>query len=181
MDMYKLEFTRLQNEIFRLISIKSGTQLNQRGIARMLKVSPTSIGKALPLLEKKELVNVKKEKPMNLISVWLNRDNPKAIELKRIENLKLIYDSRLIGFLEESFPGSTIILFGSYSRGEDTIKSDIDIAVVGSKEKEVELTKFDKLLERTIFLHFYSSFGEIKKELKENIFLGIILAGGIEL
>ncbi len=181
MDMYKLKFTRLQNEIFRLLCIKAGTSLNQRGIARMLKVSPTAVSKSLPILEKEGLIKLEKSKTMNLISVILNRDNPRTMAFKRIENLKLIYESGLVEFLEESFPGTSVILFGSYSRGEDTDRSDIDIAIIGSSEKEIELTKFDKLLERTVFLHFYSSFKTIEKELKENILSGIIFIGGIEL
>lgn len=181
MDMYKLKFTRLQNEIFRLLCIKAGTSLNQRGIARMLKVSPTAVSKSLPILEKEGLIKLEKAKTMNLISVILDRDNPRTMAFKRIENLKLIYESGLVEFLEESFPGTPVILFGSYSRGEDTDRSDIDIAIIGSSEKKIELTKFDKLLERTVFLHFYSSFKTIEKELKENILSGIILIGGIEL
>ena len=175
--MYKLKFTKLQNEIFRLLCIKAGISLNQRGIARILNVSPTAVAKALYLLDKENLVIVNKSKEMNLTSIQLNRDKA---EFKRVENLKLIYESGLLGFLEEKFPGSTIILFGSYSKGEDTIKSDIDIAIIG-KEKKIDLIKFDKLLERRIFLHFYPSLKEMKKELKENILNGIILFGGIEL
>lgn len=181
MDTYKLKFTRLQNEIFRLLCIKAGKSLNQREIARVLKVSPTAVAKALPLLDKECLVRVKKSKEMNLTFIGFNRDSSKAIEFKRTENLKLIYGSGLVGCLEEKFPGCTIILFGSYSKGEDTTVSDIDIAIIGSKEKQIDLTKFDKMLERTIFLHFYSSLKGINKELRENIFNGIILVGGIEL
>ncbi|MFH1801561.1 MAG: nucleotidyltransferase domain-containing protein [archaeon] len=181
MNMYKLKFTKLQNEIFRLFCIKAGALLNQRGIAKILKVSPTAVSKALPLLEKEDIIKIKREKLMNLFSVRLNRENPKIIGLKRAENLKLIYESGLVEFLEEFFPGATIILFGSYSLGEDIETSDIDIAIINSKEKEINLSKFDKLLERRISLNFYLSFKDIKKELKENILSGILLAGGIEL
>ena len=179
--MYKLKFTKLQNEIFRLLSIKAGMSLNQRELARKLNVSPTAIAKALPLLDKENLVEVKKSREMNLNFIQFNRDSQKAIEFKRVENLKLIYESGLSPFLEEHFPGCTIILFGSYSLGEDTISSDIDIAVIGSKQKEIDLTKFHKLLERVISIQCYSSLKRINKELRENILRGIILEGGIEL
>lgn len=181
MDTYKLKFTKLQNEIFRLLCIKAGASLNQRRIAKLLKVSPTAVAKALPLLSKEGLVLLKKSKEMNLTSIQLNRDESKIIKFKMTENLKLLFESKLTEFLEEKFPGSAIILFGSYSKGEDTIKSDIDIAIIGSKEKKLDLIKFDKLLERTVYLHFYSSLKEIKKELKENILNGITLVGGVEL
>jgi len=180
MDIYKLKLTQLQLEIFRLLCVKTN-QLNQREIANFLKVSPTAINKSLKLLEKENLIKINKSKTMNLKLINLNRDSTKTIELKRIENLKLLYETNLLDFLEETFPGTTILLFGSYSKGEDTIKSDIDIAIINSKEKTINLEKFEKLLERNINLHFYNSFKEINKELKENLFSGILLVGAIEL
>ena len=187
-DMYKLKFTRLQNEIFRLLCIKAGMSLNQRGVARMLRVSPTAIAKSVQGMEKEGFVNVKKSETMNLLSIELNRDSKRAIELKRVENLKMVYESGLSDFLFDEFPGCAIILFGSYSRGEDVWtgeneenRSDIDIAIIGSKEKNIELTRFDKILERAILINFYPSFKEIHKNLKDNILNGIILTGGVEL
>lgn len=181
MDIYKLKFTRLQMEIFRLLCIKAGEQLNQRRIARLLGVSPTAVAKALPLLEKEWLVSINRSKEMNLTLVGLNRDNQKAMLLKRAENLKLIYEISLPEFLEENFPGTTIILFGSYSRGEDTIKSDIDIAIIGANEKEIDLTKLEKKLEREIRMEYYPALKGMRKEFKENLCNGIVLAGGIKL
>ena len=180
MDMYKLKFTKLQNEIFRLFCIKM-ISLNQRGVARMLKVSPTAIAKSIIGLEKYGLIKTEKSKTMNLISIQCNGDNPSAIALKRVENLKLIYESGLVGFLEETFPGCTIILFGSYSLGEDNEKSDIDVAIIGSKQKQINLIKFDQSLERTIFINNYEDMSKIDKNLKSNILNGITLSGVIEL
>lgn len=188
MDMYSIKWTRLQAEIFRFLCIKAGQSLNLRGIARPLRRSPTAVSKALQELEKEGLIRVKKADNIRLLAIEFNRDNEKAIELKRVENLKLLYESGLAKFLEESFPGTTIILFGSYSRGDDVWtnaseehRSDIDIAVIGTKRKEIELTEFDKKLERTIFINFYPSFKEIHKHLKDNILKGIILSGGVDL
>ena len=180
MNTYKLKFTRLQNEIFNLFCIKAGESLNKRQISKLLKVSPTAVAKSLPLLEKEGLIRVNKGKEINLDYVELDR-NQRTMLLKRTENLKLMYQSGLLEFLEEKFPGTTIILFGSYSRGEDTIKSDIDIAIIEGKEKDVDLKKYDETLEREIRINFYPSFKEIHKYLRENIFNGIVLAGGIKL
>ncbi len=181
MDKYKLKFTKLQNEIFRLMCIKSGNALNKREIANLLDVSPTAIAKALVALEKENLVKVEKIKGMNLTHIELNRDNQNALLMKRTENLKQIYESGFAEFLEENFPGTTIILFGSYSRGDDTITSDIDMAVIEAKAKKINIDVFEKILEREIRINYYDSFRGINKELKENICNGIVLAGGIRL
>lgn len=188
MDMYKVKWTRLQARVFRFLCIKAGQGLNLRGIARPLKVSPTAVSNALIELEKEGLIKVKKSKTMNLMSIEFNRDDKKAVEMKRVENLKMIYESGLFDFLFNEFPGCTIILFGSYSRGEDVWvweseenRSDIDIAIIGAKGKKVDLTRFDKMLERTVFINFYESWKDIHKHLKNNILNGILLSGGIEL
>lgn len=183
--MYKVKWTKLQAGIFRFLCVKAGQSLNLRGVAKALKVSPTAVSNALAELEKEGLVKVKKIKTMNLMSIEFNRDNRKAVEMKRVENLKMIYESGLSDFLFNEFPGCAIILFGSYSRGEDSwtgeSRSDIDIAIIGTKGKEVDLTKFDKMLERTVIVNFYESFSRIHKHLKENLCNGIVLSGGIEL
>jgi len=99
----------------------------------------------------------------------------------------MIYESGLVGFLQEGFPGCAIILFGSYSRGDDILnvneghKSDIDVAIIGTKGKETELTKFEELLERIITINFYLSFKEIHKHLKDSILSGILLSGSVDL
>lgn len=178
MEIFKLKFTLLQQGILRFLAMNTGKSFNALDLAKALKVSPTAIAKSIGLPEKYGLIKIKKDKRF---SIEFNRDNSKALSFKRVENLRAIYESGLFEFLFEKFPGATILLFGSYSRGEDTISSDIDIAIVGIKEKEVKMDKFEKILERKIILQFYPGFKEIHKNLKENIFNGILLSGGIEL
>ncbi len=179
--MYKLKLTRLQEEILRLLFIKVGSQLNQRKIAKLSGVSQTAVMKALPELEKRNLIILEQDKESKRWSIELNRDNREVIGLKRVDNLKQIYESRLIYFLEEKFAGGSIILFGSYSRGEDMGNSDIDIAIIGRKGKKLGLEKYEKELDREININFYDSWKEIHIHLKNNILNGIFLVGGVEL
>ncbi|MDI6737805.1 MAG: MarR family transcriptional regulator [Nanoarchaeota archaeon] len=185
MNTYKLKYTRLQGEIFRLMCIKSGQTMNLRGIAKALEVTPAAVSKAIKELQNEGLIAMKASKPMNLVSVKFNRDNPKAVEMKRVENLKRIYESGLSKCLFEEFPGCAVILFGSYSRGEDMwtdeSRSDMDIAIIGTKGKKINLTKFEKLLERKIIVNYYESWAGIHAYLKNNILSGIVLSGSIEL
>ncbi len=181
METIKLKFTRLQNEIFCLMCLRTGEKLNLSDISKNLNVSVTAVSKSIKQLEEIKLINIEKDKKINLILVFLNRTNKRAIQLKRVENLKMIYKSGLSDYLEEEYLGATIILFGSYSKGEDTIQSDIDIAIIGRKEKQINLKKFEDILNRKIIINFYSKFLEIHKHLKENLCNGIILTGGVEL
>lgn len=180
-NIYKLKLTNLQQGISRLLFIKSGMSLNQRQIANFLEVTQPAVMKALPELEKESLIKMQQDKETKRWSIELNRDHHKVMQLKRADNLRLIYETGLADFLEKEFAGATIILFGSYSRGEDIINSDIDVAVIGRKEKEMDLRKYEGVLERKINVNFYDSFKNIHKHLKENLCNGVVLVGGVEL
>jgi len=180
-NIYKLKLTNLQQEILRLLFVKAGVSLNQRQIAKSLGVSQPAVTKALPNLEKENFILIKKDKETKRWAIKLNMDNHKVMQLKRVDNIKQIYESGLADFLEKEFAGAAIILFGSYSRGDDTLNSDIDVAVIGRKNKLINLEQFEKMLEREIRINFYDSFKDIHKNLKENLFNGIVLFGGIEL
>ncbi len=180
-NIYKPKLTNLQQAILRLLSVKAGILLNQRQIARYIKVSPPAVMKALPDLEKEGLIDIKQDRETKRWEIELNRDNHKVVQLNRADNLKLVYETGLADFLEKDFAGATIILFGSYSRGDDVFNSDIDIAVIGREDKQVDLTNYEKGLSRQININFYGSFKNIHKHLKNNILNGIVLAGGVEL
>ena len=180
-NTYKLKLTTLQQEILKLLFVKVGSSLNQRQIARLLEVTPPAVMKAVPKLEKEKLICIHQDKDTRRWSIELNRDNHKVTQLKRADNLKQIYESGFADFLEKEFAGGTIILFGSYSRGEDTINSDLDIAIIGRKDKVIDLTDYEKILERKININFYDKFKNIHHHLKENLCNGIVLFGGVEL
>jgi len=178
-NISKLQLTNLQERILKLLFVKAGKALNQRQISKYLGVSQPAVMKALPGLA--EFIKSEQDKETKRWSVELNRDEHKVMQLKRVENLKRIYESGLADFLEKEFAGATIILFGSYSRGEDLINSDLDLAIIGRKDKLIDLTKYEKELERQININFYDSFKNIHKHLKENLCNGIVLVGSIEL
>lgn len=179
--IYKLKLTNLQQMILRLLFVKAGISLNQRQISKNLEVTPPAVMKALPELEKEGFITLKKDEESGRWAVELKMDHHKVIQLKRVDNLKQIYETGLADLLEKEYAGATIILFGSYSRGEDIFNSDLDVAVIGRKEKKIDLSTFEKELERAININFYDSFKSIHKNLKENLCNGIILAGGVEL
>ena len=177
----KQKLTSLQEQILRLLFKRSGTKLNQRQIARALNVTPPAVSKALPLLEKIGYIVVMRDKETKRLSIELNKRNHRVMQLKRVDNLRQLYESGLVDYLEDKYPGATIILFGSYSRGDDIVNSDIDIAVIGRKEKKLNLSGYEKYLERKININYYPSFENIHKYLKENLANGIVLVGGFQL
>jgi predicted nucleotidyltransferase len=179
-NIYKLKLTVLQQEIMRVLFIKTGKSINARVISKLLNVSQPAVSKALPLLEKLEFVKLEKDKESKRWSIELNRDNKYALGLKRADNLKQLYDSGLVQWIWNNFQGSAVILFGSFAFGEDTINSDIDLAVIGSEKKELKFD-FEKILERPIIINYYKSFKSIDNNLLNNILNGIILKGSVNI
>jgi hypothetical protein len=53
--------------------------------------------------------------------------------------------------------------------------------VIGRKEKLAGLAQYEKALERRISINFYDSFAAVHKNLRENLFNGIVIAGCVEL
>jgi predicted nucleotidyltransferase len=179
-NIYKLELSLLQQRIMRLLFVKAGSSLNMNGIARILEVSQPAVLKSIPFLQKEELVIAKQDKDSSRWSIELNRNDKQVIGLKRVDNLKQIYESGLVKQLYDLFPGATVILFGSYAHGDDTINSDIDLAVIDGEKKDID-SKFSKILEREIIVNYYKSFKNIDSSLLSNILNGITLKGAVEL
>ena len=171
-------YTKLQTRILEFFFKKAGKTFNQRQIANRLNVSPTAVSKAIK--EVKELI-ISKDEETKRKKIQLNRDLSRTIYLKRVNNLKQLYESNLVEHLSNKFPGSTIILFGSYSRGEDIFNSDIDIAIIG-EIKKLNLKNFEEKLKRKIQVFQFKNFEDIKnKELKNNIINGCLLNGRLKL
>jgi predicted nucleotidyltransferase len=179
MDTCIKNFITLDGQVFNFLCLNAGESFTQRDIAKQLNVSPTAIGHSIKKLFKNNFIQLNKLKTQHLIS--LQRDNPLVIRLKKIENLKTIYLSGLVDYLEEQLPATTIILFGSYAKGEDTASSDIDMAIIGRKPKPLSQKIFEKTLQRQININFYTSYKTIDKNLKNNILSGIVLYGCVNL
>jgi predicted nucleotidyltransferase len=181
MDIYKEEFTGLEKEILRFLFFNAGKPFNQRRISINLKVSPTAVSNSLKKIQKRGLIVVTKIKDSNTLEVNLRLDHKRITRMKRVENIRGIYSSGLLDFLSNIFPTATLVLFGSFSRGEDNFLSDIDIAIIGCEEKVVDLKAYENSFRKKISLQFYPSFKEVHTNLKESIINGIVLQGGLEL
>ena len=150
-------------------------EFHLRELSRVLGLSmPTIISTTNKLAKEKLII---KEKGRVITKVMANRGYIDFARLKRLHNLELIHNSSIINHLSESYnQPKAIILFGSFSRGEDIEKSDIDIAVITNKRLNMNLSEYEKKLKKAINLHeIYLD--KISKEFKANLANGIVLEG----
>jgi predicted nucleotidyltransferase len=139
-------------------------------ISRKIKLSPTSVRLHLQTLIKEELIEEARSEPFD--GYKAKRENPEFIFEKKIANLTQIKTSGLIDALKEKYPKS-IILFGSYNKGEDIETSDIDL-FIDAKTFKINLESFEKYLNRKIHFIFKE---EADKSLMGSINQGTILFG----
>ena len=155
-------------------------EIHLRELARQVDVSLPSVLEAIKKLRKEALVIVTKKIAFTLVKA--NAEYTRFIRLKRISNLERLYESQFVDFLIKTcHQPQAIVCFGSYSRGEDTEQSDIDIAVLGAQQKEIEeidLTGFERKLHRKISLHVFN-IHQLSEEFKSNLSNGIVLEGAL--
>ncbi|MFP4567934.1 MAG: nucleotidyltransferase family protein [Candidatus Woesearchaeota archaeon] len=110
-----------------------------------------------------------------------NKTHPNYLLQKKLHNLQKIYESNLINYIKIQLSNPCIILFGSYSKGEDMEDSDIDLYLETPSKKNIDLKEFEKTLNRKIQVFKCRKLKEIpNNHLKNNIINGITINKYIE-
>lgn len=156
-----------------------------RELSRKLKKSPTTISKYLKKLEKEGILKSKEK--FNHLLFKANAEKEEFRKLKIDYNLKKINKSGFVDFLIREFnEPRAIVLFGSFAKGENIKASDIDLLVVTTLKKEIDVEKFEHEFGHKIQLFLFSEkelekMKEKNKELLNSFINGIKLHGFIEI
>ena len=153
-------------------------EFHARELSRKTGLSIFSVLEAIKKLSKEGFLSVHKKGNMKIVKA---SNSTKFIRTKRVKNLEKLYELGVVDYLNERYNNpEAIILFGSYSRGDDVESSDIDMAIITKNHIEHKniLEKFEKMLSRKISLHEID-FKKISREFHNNIINGIILEGAI--
>jgi predicted nucleotidyltransferase len=186
------------NKIFEVLFNYPEKEFSLSDLAEVAGVAKGNIGKILDTLYKDGIIEIEK-----LSKIWRIRANQKSqifLRLKIIHNLISIYqsyfgDTNFIDFLNEHFKNpKSIIIFGSFIKGEDISSSDIDIAIeaddlkgyktvhlteIVDKNLRKEVMKFEEFIGRKIQIHLFNR-KNIDLNLFNNIANGIVLSGFLE-
>ena len=100
---------------------------------------------------------------------------------KKLYNIRRLHETGLIDYLKKKLSNPPIILFGSYSKGEDLENSDIDIYIETPSTKKIPLDMFAKQLKREIQIIQHKSIKDISNpRLANNIVNGITINSFVE-
>ncbi len=142
--------------------------ISVRQYAGIINISPPTASKTLKELEKENLL-ISENKGI-YIYFRANRENFVFKQLIRIYWYQLL--SHLTEEIYELIAYKRIILFGSLTKAENTLKSDLDL-YLESESREINTLNIEKKLKRKVQLHFINS---MKNEnLKKNIEQGVII------
>jgi len=143
-----------------------------RELERLARLSLPAVKEITQKLEKEGLLKSKKEK---MVKNFYAARNQKFIQLKRLYNIYSLFS--VIDYLKNIYEEpEAIVLFGSYSKGEDISQSDIDIAVITSNHKEIKISKFEKKLTRKIKIYEIQT-KKAEKEFLNTLINGIVMHG----
>src|SRR3989344_439530 len=141
-----------------------------RELSRLIKINPATISKYLNKLNKEEILIKKRERGHLLFKADTENENYK--DKKKFYNITLIKKSGLLEFLDKelNYP-EAVILFGSFSKGENDKNSDIDLFVISNLKRELNLSDFKKIFHREVqlFIETPKKFIEMEKNSKNLI------------
>ena len=151
-------------------------RINVREYSKIIEVSPPTASTLLNYYKKEGLLLMKEYR--NNLLYYANKDNKYFIHLSRLYwNYKM---EELFLYLEENLINPTLVLFGSLSKAEAKVDSDIDLAIFSIK-KNIDFQKFEKIYKRKIQIFWFKSINDIKDiELSNNIINGYVIVGKLE-
>lgn len=167
-----------RNKILKFFLIKPTYGFSLRELERLSGLGLPSVKKYVLEFVKQSLVVAKRIKRFNLYVA--NREDKKFKRIKIFYNIRKMYESGLVDFINRKLSYPTIVLFGSLAKGDDVESSDIDL-FIESQEKNIDLSKFEKKLGRRIQVFIHKSIRGVRnKYLMNNIVNGIVLEGFLE-
>lgn len=151
-------------------------------IAKDIALAHTSVKNYLILLKNENIIfEIKQKRGSRIFPTFKANISHKSYKSQKIiYNFKSILLSGIISHIEEKVMPSSIVIFGSYQKGEDLEDSDIDI-FIEAEEESLDLKKFERFFGRKIQLHWKSSIKSYAKELKNNIANGWVVQGYLEI
>ena len=147
-----------------------------RESARLLKMDPMTVKRALDILVTDGILLRTKEK--NQILYKAHIENPAFRYLKIAYNLSWLQKKGVVEFLNHHMSTITsILLFGSYAKGENDSDSDVDILVI-SLSKNKPTAELTRLFKRDINLISFTP-AQWSQQVKTNkaFYLDVILDG----
>ena len=147
-----------------------------RESARILDMDPMTVKRSLEILVKDEFLINYEEK--NRILYQANLESPALRHFKISYNLSWLQEKNLVEFITNKMKSVTsIMLFGSFSKGENDENSDIDIVII-SQSKDKPIAELTNLLNKDVnLLNFTPAQWANQSKKNRAFYLDVIIDG----
>ncbi len=170
------ELTKTEREVLQYFIRDPDNDIHVRGLSNELDISYSTVRRVLKELENKELLESDKKSKMTFYSPT----GEKFREVKKLVNLENLQSSDLIELLEKELRPEAVVLFGSYLEGRDSVDSDIDLAVIRGRGKDLDLKEFEEELDREIQITQTENLKDESREFRNTLANGLVLQGYLE-
>ncbi|MBI3032627.1 hypothetical protein HYY69_04075 [Candidatus Woesearchaeota archaeon] len=151
-------------------------RINVREYARLTGISAPTASKVLKSLHEEGLLH--EEADRNYLFYFTNRDNPQFLGLLHLYWRLQLQKSGLLSFLNQEFIHPVIILSGSLSQAQATALSSLEIILLNSSDKKLDLTLYEEKLRRKIQVIVLKKQNFTKsKDLLQKVLSGFKLVG----
>ena len=164
--------------VLRVFMEDASREIHLRDVAKVSGVSPASAKRYLDLLHEENLLL--RRKHANLLLYRGNLENPALRQMRVAHWTQRLVSSGLVDYLVSRLSPSSITLYGSVARGDDSAESDIDILAI-AKRRKVALAKFERELGREVCLLVYDWRALERRAGKETLFYENLIVDGIPL
>ncbi|MDO8537383.1 MAG: nucleotidyltransferase domain-containing protein [archaeon] len=162
-----------------VVLVDSSKSFSVRGLAREASLSPGSAGLSLNFMHKRGIVLLKIVGKTHQYRA--NLESPLCRQWKILFNLDKIADSKIVEELLKKFPQiNSILLYGSFAKGTNDKKSDIDLLVIASKKSKTDLGFVNKL-GKEVNISIISLADWKKKALQDKVFYENVIFDSIVL
>lgn len=169
----------IKEELMKYFFVNPSARLRVRHIEKNLRLPLPSVIRYCRELKKEGLLTT--IKTGNVVFYTADRASNNFILQKKLFNIKQVFEVGLIDYLKKELSNPPVILFGSYAKGEDIENSDIDLYIETYSKEGIDLSSFERALNRKIQVFRHKSIKEVRnKHLANNIINGIVLNGFIE-
>ncbi|MFH1544903.1 MAG: nucleotidyltransferase domain-containing protein [archaeon] len=155
------------------------TSFSVRGLAKKAALSPGAARISLDYMHKKGIVSLKVIGKTYQYKADL--ENPLCRQWKTLFNLDKIIDSKLIEQTVKKIPQIiSILLYGSFAKGTNDEKSDIDLLVISSQKNKADFD-FAKKLGKEVNISIFSLPEWKKKAITDKVFYENVIYDSIAL
>ncbi|MCZ7393324.1 MAG: nucleotidyltransferase domain-containing protein [Candidatus Methanoperedens sp.] len=147
-----------------------------REASRILDISPMTVKRAIDLLVQDRLLV--REEFKNQILYKANMASPAFKHLKTAYNLAWLEEKGIVEFLKERLPGlSSLVLYGSFAKGENDETSDIDLLAISLSAEKLDLRLSELLGKETSLIIFTPSEWKEQAEKNKAFYIDVITEG----